>query len=163
MGLPFFFFALGFSVQLLVCSCCLVNLYMVEGRGLAFDAKVRGWLSDGRKYATEFLFAYLAWNEKGNLKVFWVSHTLLNRERFYDGSFRLHTSIEMWKVLWWFSAFHFLVVWFLLSFVFLLLCWRIGGYVIFCGLRSVIFLREGGCAVFWCSRGGFLVVFAVLR
>ena len=42
MGLPFFFFALGFSVQLLVCSCCLVNLYMVEGRGLAFDAKVRG-------------------------------------------------------------------------------------------------------------------------
>lgn len=120
---------------------------MVEGRGLAFDAKVRGWLSDGRKYATEFLFAYLAWNEKGNLKVFWVSHTLLNRERFYDGSFRLHTSIEMWKVLWWFSAFHFLVVWFLLSFVFLLLCWRIGGYVIFCGLRSVFFQRVGWCAV----------------
>lgn len=42
MGLRFFLFALGFSVQLLVCSCCLVNLYMVEGRGLASDAKVRG-------------------------------------------------------------------------------------------------------------------------
>lgn len=145
---------------------------MVEGRGLASDAKVRGWLSDGRKYATELLFAYLAWNEKGNLKVFWVSHTLLeqrkvhesflsfaylawnekgnlkvfwvshtllNRDRFYDGSFRLHTSIEMWKVLWWFSAFHFLVVWSLLSFVFLLLCWRIGGYGIFSVLWSVFF------------------------
>lgn len=33
----------------------------------------------------------------------------------------------------------------------------------FGGLRSVIFLREGGCAVFWCSRGAFAVVFAVLR
>lgn len=42
MGLPFFLFSLCFSVQLLVCSCCLVNLYMVEGRGLASDAKVRG-------------------------------------------------------------------------------------------------------------------------
>lgn len=41
MGLPFFFFALGFSVQLLVCSFCLVILYIWwEGRGLASDTKV---------------------------------------------------------------------------------------------------------------------------
>lgn len=33
------------------------------------------------------------------MKVFFFSHTLLNRERFYDGSFRLHTSILMRKVL----------------------------------------------------------------
>ena len=71
-----------------------------------------------------------------------------NRDRFYDGSFRLNISIEMRKVLWWFSAFRFLVVWFLLSFVFLLLFWRIGGYAIFSGLRSVFFRRVGCCAVF---------------
>lgn len=41
MGLRFFLFSLGFSVHLLVCSFCLV-IYMVEGRGLASDAKVRG-------------------------------------------------------------------------------------------------------------------------
>ena len=35
MGLPFFFFALGFSVQLLVCSC-LVTLYIW--------CRVGGWL-----------------------------------------------------------------------------------------------------------------------
>lgn len=76
-----------------------------------------------RLYEGFLFFAYLAWSEKG----------------FYDGSFRLHTSILMRKVLWWFSAFHFLVVWFLLSFVFLLLRWRIGGYGIFSVLRSVFF------------------------
>ena len=71
----------------------------------------------------------------------------LNRERFMKVFFVSHILLEQRKVLWWFSAFHFLVVWFLLSFVFLLLCWRIGGYGIFSGLRSVFFRRVGGCAV----------------
>ena len=58
-----------------------------------------------------------------------------------------HTSLYMRKLSGWFSAFHFLVVWFILSLVFLLLCWRIGGYGIFSVLRSVFFRRVGGCAV----------------
>lgn len=33
------------------------------------------------------------------MKVFEFRIPCLNRERFYDGSFRLHTSIEMRKVL----------------------------------------------------------------
>lgn len=73
----------------------------------------------------------------------------LNRERFYNSSFRLNISIEMRKVLWWFSAFHFLVVWFLLSLVFLLLCWRIGGYRIFSGFEKRFFSEGRGMCSFW--------------
>ena len=107
--------------------------YPIYGRrvgGQASVAKEGGWLWDGRKYATELFFAYLDWNEKGSMKVFFS-----------------HTSLYMRKLSGWFSAFHFLVVWFLLSFVFMLLCWRIGGYGIFSVLRSFFFRRVGGCAV----------------
>ena len=107
--------------------------YPIYGRrvgGQASVAKERGWLWDGRKYATELLFAYLDWNEKGSMKVFFS-----------------HTSLYMRKLSGWFSAFHFLVVWFIMSLFFLLLCWRIGGYGIFSVLRSVFFRRVGGCAV----------------
>lgn len=86
-------------------------------------------------------------NRNASWRFFEFRIPCLNRERFYNGSFRLNISIEMRKVLWWFSAFHFLVVWFLLSLVFLLLCWRMGGYGIFSGLRSVFFRSVGGCAV----------------
>ena len=137
MGLRFFLFCFWFFGLARGLYLCLVILSMVEGRGLASDAKVRGWLWDGRKYATELLFAYLDWNEKGSMKVFFS-----------------HTSLYMRKLSGWFSAFHFLVVWFILSFVFLLLCWRIGGYGIFSVLRSVFFRRVGGCAVL----GGVLEV-----
>ena len=78
----------------------------------------------------------------------------LNRERFMKVFFVSHILLEQRKVLWRFSSFRFLVVWFLLSFVFLLLCWRIGGYGIFSVLRSVFFRRVGGCAVL----GGVLEV-----
>ena len=37
-------------------------------------------------------------------------------------NFFSHTSLYMRKLSGWFSAFHFLVVWFILSFVFMLLC-----------------------------------------
>ena len=69
----------------------------------------------------------------------------------------------MRKLSGWFSAFHFLVVWFILLLVFLLLCCRIGGYGIFSVLSSVFFRRVGGCAVLGVFSWCFSVVFAVLR
>lgn len=114
MGFRFFLFALGFSVQLLVCSC-LVTLYIWW--------RVGGWLlilrygGDLRTVANmrPNFFSHISIEQESIMKVFFVSHTLLeqrkvhegfffshtllNRERFYDGSFRLHTSILMRKVL----------------------------------------------------------------
>lgn len=116
--------------------------YPIYGRrvgGQASVAKERGWLWDGRKYATELLFAYLDWNEKGSMKVFFS-----------------HTSLYMRKLSGWFSAFHFLVVWFLLSFVFMLLCWRIGGYLIFGWFEKRFFSEGRGMCGF---RGVLVVVF----
>lgn len=140
------------------------SIYMVEGRGLAFDAKVRGWLSDGRKYATELLFAYLTWNVKGNMKVFWVSHTLL----------------EQRKVLWWFFSFEYLdwnekgfMMVFCVSLsgcmVSIVICFSVivlkdRRLCVFLVVWEAFFFRELGDVRFWgCSRGGFLVVFVVLR
>ena len=61
MGLPFFLFCSWFFGSASGLYLCLVILSMVEGRGgQASVSKERGGLSDGRKYATELLFAYLA-------------------------------------------------------------------------------------------------------
>ena len=133
--LPFcsWFFGLARGLYL-----CLVILSMVEGRwGHVSVANVRVGLPDGRKYATELLFAYLDWNEKGSMKVFFS-----------------HTSLYMRKLSGWFSAFHFLVVWFILSLVFLLLCWRIGGYLIFGWFEKRFFSEGRGM----CSFFGVLAV-----
>ena len=60
MGLPFFLFCSWFFGLARGLYLCLVILSMVEGRwGHVSVANVRVGLPDGRKYATELLFAYL--------------------------------------------------------------------------------------------------------
>ena len=60
MGLRFFLFCSWFFGLARGLYLCLVILSMVGGLGWqASVAKERGWLWDGRKYATELLLAYL--------------------------------------------------------------------------------------------------------
>ena len=116
--------------------------YPIYGRrvgGQASVAKVRG-VTLGRSQIcdrTAFRIPRLKW--ECSMKVFFS-----------------HTSLYMRKLSGWFSAFHFLVVWFILSLVFLLLCWRIGGYLIFGWFEKRFFSEGRGMCGF---RGVLVVVF----
>lgn len=84
MGFRFFLFALGFSVQLLVCSC-LVTLYIWW--------RVGGWLlilrygGDLRTVANmrPNFFSHISIEQESIMKVFFVSHTLLEQRKVHEG------------------------------------------------------------------------------